>query len=146
MQVCVSAAGVEQRALASAVSSTDVIARTAGGSLGSRRRCGDRVSDLLLHRRRGGPASAGTLGQPGSRFAPNPTSGHLTRPLSGDDDRGAVNVLNVRLQSCWSRQVLFGDSLAIAGVQRAAVQRPPTLRLIKRVPQPDCIHTRVEKR
>ena len=66
---------VEQRALVSAVSSTVMIARTAGGSLGGRRRCGGRVSDLLLHRRRGGQRRLARLGQPGSRLAPFPTSG-----------------------------------------------------------------------
>ena len=79
-------------------------------------------------------ASAGT---PGPAWVAFRASGHLTRPLSGDDDRGAVNV---RLSRCSSRQVLSGDILAAAGVQRTAVQRPPTLRLIMRVPQPDNVH------
>ena len=74
------------------------------------------------------------------RLAPFRASSHLTRPLSGDDDRAAVSV---RLRSCSSRRVLSGDILAASGVQRTAVQRPPTLRLIKRVPQPDSLHTRV---
>ena len=65
----------------------------------------------------------------------------LRVPATVADDRGAVSG---RLESCSSRQVLFGDILVASGVQRTAVQRPPTLRLIKRVPQPDCVHTRVK--
>ena len=129
-----------RRTLAPAVSSTDVIAPTAGRSPGGRRRCGRRVSDPLAASEARTPASAGTLEQPGWRLAPFHATSHLTRPLSGDDDRAAVSA---RLRSCSSRRVLSGDILAASGVQRTAVQRPPTLRLIKRVAQRDSIHTRV---
>ena len=118
-------------ALAAAVSSIDVIVPTAGRSPGGRRRCGRRVSDPLAASEARTPASAGTLEQPGWRLAPFHATSHLTRPLSGDDDRAAVSA---RLRSCSSRRVLSGDILAASGVQRTAVQRPPTLRLIKRVP------------
>ena len=127
-------------ALAAAVSSIDVIVPTAGRSPGGRRRCGRRVSDPLAASEARTPASAGTLEQPGWRLAPFHATSHLTRPLSGDDDRAAVSA---RLRSCSSRRVLSGDILAASGVQRTAVQRPPTLRLIKRVTHGDCVHTRV---
>ena len=64
----------------------------------------------------------------------------LRVPATVADDRGAVSD---RLRSCSSRRVLSGDILVASGVQRTAVQRPPTLRLIRRVTQGDCVHTRV---
>ena len=76
------------------------------------------------------PASAGTLG------SLDRVSRHFVRcellrvPATVDDDRVAVSA---RLESSSSRRVLSGDILAASGVQRTAVQRPPTLRLIKRV-------------
>ena len=122
--------GCRAGTLAPAVSSTDVIAPTAGGSPGGRRRCGRRVSDPLAASEARTPASAGTLEQPGWRLAPFHATSHLTRPLSVCVDRVAVSA---RLESSSSRRVLSGDILAASGVQRTAVQRPPTLRLIRRL-------------
>ena len=45
----------------------------------------------------------------------------LRVPATVADDRGAVSV---RLESCSSRQVLSGDILAAAGVQRTAENGP----------------------
>ena len=132
--------GSRAGALARAVWSTVVIARTAARSPGGRRRYPWRVSDRGAESEARRPASTGTPGQPGWRLAHFVACELLRVPATVTDDRGAVSV---RLGSCSSRRVLSGDILVASGVQRTAVQRPPTLRLIKRVTQGDCVHTRV---
>ena len=128
-------------ALGPAISSTALIAPTAWCPQGGRRRCPWRVLELHVASEARTPASAGT---PGSL---DRVSRHFVRcellrvPATVDDDRVAVSA---RLESSSSRRVLSGDILVASGVQRTAVQRPPTLRLIKRVSHADCVHTRVK--